>query len=306
MNTYSKALRHISMKDVKQKHQRKLIEQKIQEEKKKEEEKYIASVMEKKKYDWREKLNEQMTTSDVFFTTLPATGNVDLNYPSWNPLDGYNYSVSGGTLTITNNGSGGPENGVAASFDTSKYDTLFFDVTLSGVTAIAVYQNGALKTGGASSGTYSISVSQSSTSTILFIAPSLSVGTVTVNNLRFQRRTPLNVFVSLDSPEATSFMRTGNGDLSAEERKQKIKEMLEASDEYVQQMYGDEFPGSGAVPPGEAGDIPGVEIAQIQPAQQQKGATGVGVPDTKELPGPRPAMPGTMNYPPEWTKFKNA
>ena len=41
------------MKDVKQKHQQKLIEQKIQEEKEKEDEKYIASVMEEKKYDWR-------------------------------------------------------------------------------------------------------------------------------------------------------------------------------------------------------------------------------------------------------------
>lgn len=76
MNTYSRALRHISMKDVKQKHHQKLIEQKIQEEKKKEVEEYVSSVMEEKRYDWREKLNEQMTTFDVFFNTLPATGDV--------------------------------------------------------------------------------------------------------------------------------------------------------------------------------------------------------------------------------------
>jgi hypothetical protein len=44
------------MKDVKEKHQQKLIEQKIQEEKQQKEEKYIASMMEEKKYDWRKPL----------------------------------------------------------------------------------------------------------------------------------------------------------------------------------------------------------------------------------------------------------
>lgn len=36
--------------------------------------------------------------------------------------------------------------------------------------------------------------------------------------------------------------------------------MLEASDEYVEKMLGLDFPGTGAVPPGEAGDTPGVEV----------------------------------------------
>ena len=53
MNIYSRALRHINIKDVKQKHQEKVVE-KIQEEvRKKEERQYIQSVMETKKYDWR-------------------------------------------------------------------------------------------------------------------------------------------------------------------------------------------------------------------------------------------------------------
>lgn len=53
MNSYSKALRHISIKDVKQKHQQKLAEQKNQKIIEREERKYIQSVMETKKYDWR-------------------------------------------------------------------------------------------------------------------------------------------------------------------------------------------------------------------------------------------------------------
>lgn len=91
MNVYSRALRHISIKDVKQKHQEKIVE-KIQEEvRKKEERQYIQSVMETKKYDWRKELNEGMTSSGMFFTTLPATGEVDLNSIS---------ATSSGSFTI--------------------------------------------------------------------------------------------------------------------------------------------------------------------------------------------------------------
>lgn len=309
MNTYSRALKHISMKDVRQKHQQKLIEQKIQRKIKREERQYIQSVMETKKSDWRKELREQLTTTDVFFTNLPATGDVDLAYPAWNVLDGFNYTVSGGSVTITSPGTPGPDKGIAASFDSSFYSNLVFDVSLSGDTAFAVFQafvDSPILIS-ASSGTYSIRVPQSSNLELLWVTPSLSVGTVTISNLRFQRRTPISVFIPLDSPEAVSFIRTGSGDLSPEEKQKQVKEMLQASDEYVQQMYGDDFPGTAAVPPGESGDTPGVEIAQIQPfAQQQKGTTGVGVPDTKELPGPRPALPGKMNYPPEWTQWKNA
>ena len=56
MSTYSKALRHIDMKDVKKKHQQKLIEQKIQERLEREEKEYIQSVMETEKYDWRKEI----------------------------------------------------------------------------------------------------------------------------------------------------------------------------------------------------------------------------------------------------------
>jgi hypothetical protein len=281
MNTYSKALRHISIRDVKEKHQEKLIEQKIREQEEKEEVEYIASVLEKTKYNWRDELNESMTSSGMFFTTLPATGDVNLAYPGWNPLGGYNYNVSGGTVTITNSGTPGPESGVAASFDTSLYDTLVIDVGFSGDTVLGVFGGDLvdplLVT--TNPGTYSISVPQSKSQTLIFLSATLSVGTVTINNLRYQRRTPMNVFVPLDSPEATSFIRADPNlsNLSLEERNKKLAEMLSASDEYVEKMLGSGFPGTGSVPPGEydpfkqapageAGDTPGVEIAQVYPA----------------------------------------
>lgn len=78
MNTYSRALRHIDMADVKKKHQQKISEQKIQKRLEREERKYIQSVMEEKKCDWRKELNEGMTSSGTFFTTLPATGDTVL------------------------------------------------------------------------------------------------------------------------------------------------------------------------------------------------------------------------------------
>ena len=91
MNVYSRALRYINIKDVKQKHQEKIVEQKIKEENERQEKEFIASVMETKKYDWRKELNEGMTSSGMFFTTLPATGEVDLNSIS---------ATSSGSFTI--------------------------------------------------------------------------------------------------------------------------------------------------------------------------------------------------------------
>lgn len=251
MNTYSRALRHIDIKDVKQKHQQKLIEQKNKEEKKKEEEKYIVSVMEEKKYDWRRKLNEQMTSSGTFFTTLPATGDLQ-------------YSISDETLDIVSDG-------YDVTFDSSNIDTFVIDIVLSGgETATVSSGNNSIHI--TSSGTYELSISQSKALTVQFRFA--GVGTSNVQDVSGKRKTPLNVFVSLDSPEASSFVRTDPNlsNLSPQEKQQKLKEMLEASDEYVMKALGLDFPGTGVVPPGEydpfaqvppgqSGDTPGVEIA---------------------------------------------
>jgi len=88
-----------------------------------------------------------------------------------------------------------------------------------------------------------------------------------IGNLSLKRKTPMNVLVSLDSPEATAFVRDSPtlSNLSPQERQKKLKEMLEASDEYVAKMLGDNFPGTGAVPPGEAGTTPGVDINDYSP-----------------------------------------
>ena len=58
MNIYSRALRHIDIEDVKQKHQEKIVEKKINEEKERQKKEYIALVMEEKRFDWRKDLGK--------------------------------------------------------------------------------------------------------------------------------------------------------------------------------------------------------------------------------------------------------
>ena len=74
MGKFSKIFHHIESKDLRNKYEQKKAA-KIKEEKKKEDtKKYIASVMEQVKYDWRSgfdigaTLREGMTTSDVAVT----------------------------------------------------------------------------------------------------------------------------------------------------------------------------------------------------------------------------------------------
>ena len=58
-----------------------------------------------------------------------------------------------------------------------------------------------------------------------------AVGTNRISGVALQRRTPINVFVPLDDPEAVAFVRGGLG--GSEERKAKLKDMLEASNELM-------------------------------------------------------------------------
>ena len=82
-----------------------------------------------------------------------------------------------------------------------------------------------------------------------------------LSEVSFKRRTPMNVVVALDDPEATSFIRTDPyfEGLTPEEKKKKLEEMLKAGDEYLLKMFGEDFPGSGNA------DIvgPGVEVTDF-------------------------------------------
>ena len=57
-----------------------------------------------------------------------------------------------------------------------------------------------------------------------------------ITNVKYQRRNPVTLVVSLDSPEAVSFIRDG-GNLTPAEKKKRLEDMLAASDEYMDTMF---------------------------------------------------------------------
>ena len=74
-------------------------------------------------------------------------------------------------------------------------------------------------------------------------------GTYGITKVAFRRVKPITLFVSLDSPEATSFVRLGGGSSPStpKKRKKKVEDQLQASKEYTDKVLGKEFPGSGTV-----------------------------------------------------------
>ena len=66
-----------------------------------------------------------------------------------------------------------------------------------------------------------------------------------VTDIKFQRKTPLNVVVPLDDPQAVSFIRVGTDEGDPKKRKKKLNDQLAASDEYTTNIIGAPFPGAG-------------------------------------------------------------
>ena len=67
--------------------------------------------------------------------------------------------------------------------------------------------------------------------------------TYAITDLNFKRRTPANVFVALDDPEASAFIRDGSTDnLSRAEKKKKLEDHLKSGQEYLDKMFGEGMP----------------------------------------------------------------
>jgi hypothetical protein len=177
--------------------------------------------------NWRCDLDEGMTTSDLFSTTFPAQGDVDLGAAI------ETFSLSG------------PDDGNPDSFNKlepntlgnyKQYDTIIVNITSSTsewkITPLTTLDD--LGSGGV--GNFQIVIPRSYPG--LFFA-AFGSGSITVTSA-YQRRAPVNVFVSLDSPEATNFIRTDSTmqGLSAEERRKKLIDMLDAGDEYLLKYLG--------------------------------------------------------------------
>ena len=91
-----------------------------------------------------------------------------------------------------------------------------------------------------------------------------------VTKINFQRKAPMNVVVPLDNPEASSFIRSAPAGSTPKKRKKDVNDKLEASDEYTQAKFGNEFPGQ-EVRVGGEDPFKGAEIGDdVEPSPQGK------------------------------------
>lgn len=276
MASYNSILRHVSMADVKRNTWKLQEEKRVEELCRKEELKKIANNNSPKYSDWRFDLSENMTTQAMTYaTTLPAEGETTLaDVTSSEYILDTGASVDGSIMVLDSNnipGSFGNAKAETGLIDLSNYTTLKLNITKRTIGSSEelrlFYRTAAMRSGGPNnwyimrndlfnSQTIDLAYAKSVLGNeIEFQLRSFFAGSSTprdyttwnVNSFVFQRRTPLTVFVPLDSPEATAFVRTGEfSKLSNEEKIKKLKQMMNASDEYLTNKFGDAFPGTNA------------------------------------------------------------
>ena len=260
MSLYTKARKHIDMSRVKELREEKIKRKKIADEIREQIREELRNINSPEFSNWRYDIDEGMTTSDVFSTTLPAQGDVslaDITSPTL-PGSSPGGSQNGNTYIAgppSGGGSGDEVNGgFIINVNSYEYDTIVFDLTAGNINKFDIFVGNNIYDLSISSGRKVVTLNKSDMKkSIDFIFSfynfsGADYGTNTISNLSFQRRTPVNVVVSLDSPEATAFIRTDPvmKGLSAEDRKKKLLDMLDAGDEYLLKYLG--ITGSSARP----------------------------------------------------------
>ncbi len=266
MSLYTRALRHIDMNRVKElREQRKIAEEELQEEILRahvERHEEMIRAYQSKHVDWRRELDEGMTTADLGMINLPGEP------------DTIQTSIPSTSLSSADNLGPPTEDGVVPrvqSFqvvDASKTDTITLNIAgsfttktvdgsvLSDKVSVGVLQGGSYggnylagggDTNGLGSGTHTITIPQKFRKAgvrfdvIQITAFQGESGTVSITGAGLKRVNPMNVFVSLDDPEANAFIRDtlGNENLSPAQKKKKLEQMLGASAEYLIKMFGE-------------------------------------------------------------------
>jgi hypothetical protein len=240
---------HIDIKRIKRLHKKKIIKEKILQR----QQLILAELAEieaeeSRHVNWRQELEEGMTTADMGMINLPAEGDVDLvdlgnETPNTSVQPGA--TNSGGTYTFGPVADGYGFASTLSFFpnkvDLTKVDTLVFDFTAGDITnfdfVIDRPGTSSVYSLSISSGRKVITLKQSDRTKNATLSWTVdknegeAVGTNRISGVALQRRTPINVFVPLDDPEAVAFVRGGLG--GSEERKAKLKDMLEAGNEYL-------------------------------------------------------------------------
>ena len=273
INFYTRIHKHIDMDRVKELHEEKIKLKEIAKQTEESIREELTNLNSPEFSNWRWDLDEGMTTSALMSTTLPATGDFDLvttDQTFETRHNGNNDSVSGGEVRLS-----GTENSIAGGthtiyrstyfqVDASKASTLKLTIAKGGGTSswtdrdpaesfndnvsVNIYSDSdfmgdIFSDENMGSGTHLITLPKNYSDLVIQIEQFAKVsgtGTLRIIGASLQRRTPVNVFVSLDSPEATAFIRTDPimTGLSAEERKKKLMDMLDAGDEYLLKHLG--------------------------------------------------------------------
>ena len=300
MASYNSVLRHVSMADIKR-NTWKLQEQKrVEELCRKEELEKIAKKNSPKYSDWRFDLSENMTTQAMTYaTTLPAEGDTTLaDVTSTEYTLGSGATVIGSTVVLDSNnlpGLFGNAEIKTGFIDINKFTTLKINATKRTVGSKEELRLFYRKNSGDSWALFVNELFNDQTldlttlrvfGEVEFQIRSFYVGgdtprdytTWNINSFVFQRRTPITVFVALDSPEATAFIRTGEfGELTNDEKKKRLQDMLNAGDAYLLNKFGDPFPGTG-------GDYSFTDV-NLPPSWKQAQAYPPGGPNPYGTPG---------------------
>ena len=282
MSLYTKALRHIDMNRVKELREENIKKQKLAEVKF-EQEKILAELKkieaeEAKHINWRRELEEGMTTDSLGMLNLPGDP------------DTIQTSIPSTSLSSADNEGSPDEDGVVPriqSFqvvDATKTDTITLTISgsfttktigdsdpindkvsvgvLVGGTYGGNYLAGGGRVDGLGNGTHTITIPPRfrkagvTFDVIQITAFDGESGTVNITGAGLKRVNPMNIFVSLDDPEANAFIRDGNFEsLSPAEKKKKLEEQLKSSKEYLTKMFGEGMPATAT------------EIADYEPQQ---------------------------------------
>jgi len=92
-----------------------------------------------------------------------------------------------------------------------------------------------------------------------------------VTEIKFQRKAPITVFVPLDNPEASSFIRSAPPKSTPKKRKKAVDDKLQASDDYTGSRFGDDFPGREVRVGGEDPFASAKIGDDVEPSPQSKG-----------------------------------
>ena len=293
MSLYTRARRHIDMDRVKELREEKIkreqIAKLVQEQEKIRAELEYIEAEESKYINWRSELEEGMNTSGMGMINYPAVGDVNLG-------------AAMSDISLSGDGGLAGYNAITQDSTSSykQFDTMVVTISTTSSDWVISPAEFILTVGEGGAGNHTV-VIPASYSGLYFSAK--DDGTFSAS-VQYQRRAPVNVFVSLDDPDSSAFVRDGDFDrLSNEQKKKKLEEQLKSSEDYLNKMYGEGMPKGATTIADYEPQQSFMDIAAAQQGPIRPGPRGYKKPGTydpkkffdldNKTPMPSPNLPAT-------------